>query len=406
MVFVMRGSEMLLRRWWASLGAGCVVVVLMAGCGSSSKSSVGEGSDPSGAAVVVGAIETESGSSIGVANSDVSSALAAWAVWVNGHGGLSGHEVKLVALDDQGLPSDSESDAQTLIGDHAVAIVDGTNLDTTWAAKVAAAGIPVVCGEEVANGFTCESNPDFFSPGGTVLATLYGVFVAAKQAGVSDVGSVYCTELAACKEAIPLYASYARELGLRSSTPLAASESAPSYTAQCVTLAQDKANAVFPAGPPSVKLAADCAQQGYHPVYMEAAGTWERSFLSDADLNGTVGAVPDLPWSVTTGAAATTFHAAEGSVLAKAFSPYNVDTAWAAGLLIEAAGGQLGAHPSAAGVLAGLYSLHADTLGGFSPPLSFTKGKATAVDGFYLVTIKNGAWYAPDGATYRTQPSS
>jgi len=67
---------------------------------------------------------------------------------------------------------------------------------------------------------------------------------------------------------------------------------------------------------------------------------------------------------------------------------------WPAGLLLEdavkAGGLAPGDAPTSAEILKGLYSLKADTLQGWSPPLTFTPGKATSVDCWFTGRVQNG----------------
>jgi len=306
--------------------------------------------------------------------------------------------VKVVSLDDADDPARSLADAQQLINQRVLAIVDNTSLDSSWASMVAAAGVPVICGTEDANGFVCQSNPDFFPAGGTVLAELFGDFQAAKVAGAKNVGVVYCTESVACMQALPVIKGNTDKLGLQYAPPQAASSSAVDYTAQCVAFHQENVDAVFPAGPPSTQLADDCARQGFKPIYIEASGTWRNNFLQDANLNRATGTVADLPWSVTNTPAARTFHAALGKEVSTANSPYNLITVWAAGLLFQAAAAHVGNSATSADIITGLYSLHDETLGGFSPPLTFVRGQSHVVPYYYFLRIKGGKFSAPDGA--------
>lgn len=364
---------------------------------SASGSSATASSGLTGSTYVLGAIETESSPATGQNNKDVSTTLKAWEAYVNSHGGINGHPVKVDAIDDGGDPARSVTAYQQLVSDHVLAIVDGTELDSAWASSAASAHIPVLCGEMVADDFTCSNNTDFFPAGGSVLPELYGDFAAAKAAGATSVGTIYCTEIAACKQSLPVYAAFTKALGLTETAPLAASQTAPSYTAQCVVLASDKAQAVFPAGPPSVKVASDCANQGYKPIYIEASGTWENAFLSDSVLNGATGTVADIPWTVDNTPATEAFHSAVGNLINTSYSPYNVITTWAAGLLFQAAAANAGANPTSQDVVTGLYALKGDDLGGFAPPLTYTQGKTHTVPYYFELAIKDGKWVSPNG---------
>jgi branched-chain amino acid transport system substrate-binding protein len=359
-----------------------------------------------GSTYVIGAIETETSAATGQDNTDVSSTLKDWESYVNSHGGINGHKVQVDLEEDGANPAKSLSEFQQLASEHVLAIVDGTELDSSWAADAAKDNIPVLCGEMVADDFTCSASPDFFPAGGSVLPELYGDFAAAKSAGATSVGTLYCVEIAACKESLPIYAGYTKALGLKEAAPLAASETAPSYTAQCLVLSGEKVQAVFPAGPPSDKVAGDCAQQGYKPIWIEASGTWHNSFLTDSNLNGAVGTVSDIPWTVDNTPATEAFHAALGNLISTSYSPYNLITTWAAGLLFQAAAANAGNNPTGQSIISGLYALQGNTLGGFAPPLTFTQGKPHSVPYFFDIAIKNGQWFAPFGGTPQQVPSA
>jgi branched-chain amino acid transport system substrate-binding protein len=379
-----------------------VVTLVCSAASLISSTSTAAAKSPTKSTLTIGAISTLTGFS--PTPREIGYTLTAWQKWVNSHGGVGGHPVKVVSLDDADDPGRSLADAQQLINQHVLAIIDNTSLDTTWASNVAAAGVPVICGTEDANGFVCQSNPDFFPAGGTVLAELFGDFQAAKVAGAKKVGVVYCTESTACQEALPVIKGATDKLGLQSAPPEAASSTAVNYTSQCLAFQQEKVDAVFPAGPPSSQLADNCAQQGFKPIYVEASGTWRNDFLGNANLNRATGTVADLPWSVTNTPAARTFHAAIGTEVSAAESPYNLITVWAAGLLFEAAAAHAGDNPTTADIINGLYSLHDDTLGGFSPPLTFVRGQSHVVPYYYFLAIKDGKFTAPDGAKPTKEP--
>jgi branched-chain amino acid transport system substrate-binding protein len=363
----------------------------------------------SGTPLVIGVLTTETTSE--GTNLDPQNTMNAWEHYINGNGGIGGHKVQVVLKDDHNDPAQAEADAQALIQDHVIAIIDDSTNDNTWASAVASARIPVLCGIADGDGFTCQSNANFFPSGTTVLPGLYGSVYSAKYAGAKSMAVVYCTEVPACAQAVPVFKGFSQKLGMTASPALAASETAISYTAQCVELHSEGAQAVEGAGPPSNKLAADCAQQGYHPVYIQAMGTWENVYLTDQSLNGTTGVTSDIPWFLNAPATKTFLHVM-GSYLHKTGSssntvlPYTVSTTWAAAQLFADAAAHVGATPTAQDIYNGLYALHGTTLDGFSPPLNFVKGQPTTVSCFYLVAIKNGHYVAPQGAHYDCEPAS
>jgi branched-chain amino acid transport system substrate-binding protein len=285
-----------------------------------------------------------------------------------------------------------------------LAIIDGTSLDTAIAKTVDAAHIPVLCGTMSGQSFVCQSDANFFSAGATVIANTYGNMLAIRKAGATSVGIIYCTENVACKEALPVFKADATAVGMRSVNPVAASAVAPSYTAQCLVMQQEHADAVFGAGPPSGKLADDCARQGYHPIYVESEGTWQTAYLSDSNLNNAAGDTSFVPWFVNDSPATALFHQVAGSILGATNYPYNVSGSYGAALLFKRALANAPAAVSTQDVYNGLYSIHGETLGGFAPPLTFERGKPSAINCFFLESIKGGKFVAPNGTTPICQP--
>ena len=76
--------------------------------------------------------------------------------------------------------------------------------------------------------------------------------------------------------------------------------------------------------------------------------------------------------------------------------------AWAAGqLLAKAVASHLGAQPTSQDILDGLWTVHSETLGGLTPPVTFVKGQpAPPISCYFLIELKNGRWSAPSGDTY------
>jgi branched-chain amino acid transport system substrate-binding protein len=166
-----------------------------------------------------------------------------------------------------------------------------------------------------------------------------------------------------------------------------------------------KAQSLFGAGPPSQKLADDCALQGYHPIFTQGGGTWQTSYLKDPNLNNSTGPTPDIPWAYQ-GPQSATFHTIEGSVLASTNFPYIVETTYAAALLFQTALANAGPSPTTQDLYSALYGFHNQTLGGYAPPLNYTQGKPTTISCFFVVSIKNGTFVAPNGAAYNCQPAA
>jgi hypothetical protein len=53
----------------------------------------------------------------------------------------------------------------------------------------------------------------------------------------------------------------------------------------------------------------------------------------------------------------------------------------------------------------GLNAVYKESIGGYAPPLDYTRDELTVITCFFVVSIKNGACAGPHGAAYLCQPS-
>src|SRR6202011_2534100 len=98
-------------------------------------------SAPAGKTIVVGTICSCSGPQASVFGS-IQKVAQAWASSVNASGGINGHAVKMITMDDGQNPAQSLQDAKALVEqDHVIPIVGETSLvDQAWASYVQAKG--------------------------------------------------------------------------------------------------------------------------------------------------------------------------------------------------------------------------------------------------------------------------
>lgn len=390
-----------------------IVIGLLAGaCGSSSKSSTptttAGKSTSSGTPVTVGVVADDSGGAVGSTN-DVPNLVGAWAKYVNTHGGINGHPVKWINEDSGADAAKSHAAVEALISDHVDAILDNSTLDSTWASLPTAANIPVISLDESAAGLTFETEPDFFADGTTVSGILFGQLAMPAAAGKKTFGGIYCTEVAQCKQASAIWKTDAPLAGMKFAVAVGASETAPDYTAQCLVMKENGVDALFPAGPPANRIADDCAQQGYRPLFIGSEGTLALSFATDQNLSGALQDQQGFPWMSTGTPALDEFHTVEGQVVAHSNNPALITAGWTGLKLLEAAlaSASASAPVTPQTVYAGLYSLHGDTLGGLSPtPLTFVKGKPNPQHCYFITEIQNGKWIAPQGLKAQCAPGS
>lgn len=323
----------------------------------------------------------------------------AWVNTVNASGGLNGHPVKLITKDDGGIPGTSLSDAQELVSDHVIAVVDDSVYDSAWAKLFDSAKIPIVGGVTPAESF--YTDPNFYIEGQTGDSAVYATVATAKQAGATNMGVVYCAESPSCSTIVAAVKASGKQLGLPVAYSAAISATAPNYTAQCIAAQQAHATAllVFDVSQPIINLANDCHAQGYNPVYVTEGAGFGMNQASPVGLKNSLWTEYSiLPfWANTPGTRAMNAAADKyypGLRTNKDVWQTGSEFGWAAGLLLQAAVKASGLTstqtPTSAVILKGLESLHGDTLDGFAPPLTFQAGKPHLIHCWFTGRIHNG----------------
>jgi branched-chain amino acid transport system substrate-binding protein len=408
----------------ASCAVGALALVVALGaCSSSKKASTGgtaapsggSGSSPaaSGPTINIGLIASLSGPQ--ASSSDQGATVApAWAAWINANGGIAGHPVKVFVEDDQNSPATAQSDEQDLESKGVVAIIASSdNFVPAYDAAAIAKGIPVISGTANVTDWYTKAGM-FPTPTGVLPGLAAQIAVAVKYGHATKFANLYCAEIAACAQSVPVQGGYAKAAGIQY-TSLAVSSTAPSYTAQCVQLQQehvDYAQLNF-ATAAAVKFVQDCQAQNYNPTWgssEQAAGSSFAS-LQNFTMYGPAYAFP----SAAPGAPVATFTSAmqkyakdgnwkEGTasftwdglqVLAKAIQDANVSPS---------------APVTAQNVLTGLYSFKNENLGGeLANGLTYTQGKPVGFafnPCYFVVGMKGGKVTAPSGLTPQCPASS
>src|ERR1700744_1915318 len=394
----------------AGLPAIVLATLALAGCSSSSPSSspasaasAGSTSSTSAAPIVIGGI----GSLTGVASRATAAAKGLTQDWVsatNAAGGINGHPVQAIYLDDLNTPSTALTNAQQLVNqDHVKAILDlSDDQESTWAKVPDAAKVPVIGQAESP---TFGTDPNFYSVGTTVEPLIWGELKAASLAKVSKVGALYCAEIASCSETVPLITSVGKPLNISLAYSAKVSSSAASYTAQCLGAKGAGANGatVVAASNTALNVAASCATQGYKPVWVTTAGEMMTPWLQQSAVNGAIVDVQDAPWFDDSIPATKAMQAAiakysPGVTSGAAFGAV-ASIGWAAGLVFGYAAEQAHLTPSSPStdVITALDTVNNNTFGGFTPPLTYTAGKPAQVPCSFIAGISGGKWTEPIG---------
>jgi branched-chain amino acid transport system substrate-binding protein len=390
----------------AALTACLVVAGLVVASGSVVSSAATRQGDP--APVKIG-LDGEFTGPFASSSYAVRPALEAWAKYVNAHGGLNGHRVDLIVMNNQSNLTTAVSNIHTLISqDHVAVLFGGAGFGLQWGNYAAQHNVPVI--DDTSSAIASVVNPDFFTPGQTIDSVPAAVALAAKKVGAKKMALFYCAESADCSQLVPLERTAATKAGVPLVYYVSISATAPSYIAPCLAAKQAGAKALFIGDTLSVLLtvAKSCSQQGYKPSLIADGPAVGPSFATAPGWsNGMISMQPDIPFSVKDTPATKVMYGAfdkyePGFVHNPDFSEIAV-SAWAAGMLLQAAAkaGKLGVKgpPTAAEIYNGLYSpsLQGATLGGISPPLHFTKGHPHLTHCWFWMRTKNGKFTTPYG---------
>jgi branched-chain amino acid transport system substrate-binding protein len=356
------------------------------------------------------------GAFTGVASGSTADAKTLFRDWVsmtNANGGINGHPVKAIILDDQNTPSMAVANAQQLIQqDHVQVIFDlSDNLESTWAKVADSAKVPVLGQSESP---VLGTDPNFYPTGTTVEPLIWGELKAASLAKVTKIGAVYCAEIASCAQTVPLLSGLSKPLNMTFSYSAKISSSASSYTAQCLGAkgAGSQGVTVAAASDTAVRVAESCASQGYKPIWVSTAGEMTTPWLKQPALNGAVGNTQDVPWFDDSIPATKTMQAAiqkySPSVVTSPSFGATAVIGWAAGTVFASVAKSAGLGPdsSATSLAQALHKVSNDTFGGITPPLTFPAGKAATVPCSFVAGIKNGNWAEPNGLTTVCQPGA
>jgi branched-chain amino acid transport system substrate-binding protein len=415
------------------IAIGCLAVALAAGaaaCGSSGSSSTsssstgsspaaakGTGSNVTGTPIVIGSVGTYSEGAGGIQSAG-KPAIEAWASWVNSHGGINGHPVKLIVEDNMNDQAQAVSMVKQLVEqDHVIAFVsnqDGS-LNAGYASYLDQKRIPVVGGSV----FTLQpwvSNPMFFPEGLTAIQDIASLALSARRLGYTKIGSVACSEAAQCAAANVLAKAVFSQAGLSYVYGGLVSSTAPDYTASCLAAEQKGVKAlvlIIPTAAEGQTIAGDCQRQNYDPSYIIPGEAIGAGYLQSASFNNAFTSAPTLPW-FSTAPAAKDFQAAMKQYTTinlnspKIEEPLTATDAWVSGLMFTEAVKLSGATgiPTTADILAGLAKFKDQTLGGMAAGLTYTDPANKTESCYFTIQIKNQHFTLPDGATPSCVPSS
>jgi branched-chain amino acid transport system substrate-binding protein len=321
-----------------------------------------------------------------------------WVKYTNAHGGIDGHPVQVTTIDSQSNGANALTATRQLVeSDHVAAVIPAITSPAAISSYIESKKFPAVGG--LGSDVTYTENQYLFAASTTGDNLSKGIILAGVKAGVKKVGVFYCSESPACSQTLPTIMTAAKDTGATYVFDAEVSGSQPSYAAPCLAAQSKGVNMAFlnvaPQG--AIRVAEGCASQGYKPQYVTSSQVYIPDFLTTPALNKTlIGAanpayVANTPGMIAYRAAIKKYDPA---FMKSQYWGQTPVQAWASAQLIKAA--IIASNPSptaavnSADVLKGLYSLRNTTLGGVTPPLTFTKGTPHSVNCSYEAQVLNG----------------
>ncbi len=393
-----------------ALLAGVLAAALgVAACSSSSSSSSSgatasgtAAAAPKGALIKIGVIGSLTGAQ--ASSSDQGATVApAWAAWINANGGIDGHPVQVIVMDDKGDPATAQAAGQQFIADGVSAIiVSSDNLVSAFDSAAIAKGIPLISGSANSSDWYTKTGM-FPTPTGVINGLAGQIAVAVKDGHAKKFANLYCAEIAACAQANPVLQGAAKAAGI-GYTQLAVNSTAPSYTAQCLQLKQDGvdyAQLNFTTAA-AVRFIQNCQAQGYNPTWGSSEQAVGTAFSSIPNLT-VFGPAYSFP-SVADAPPADQFRSvmekyATNSNWREGTASFTWDGLQALSQAVKDENIPAATAVTAADVSAGLYSFKNENLGGeLANGVTYTKGKPfgfTANACYFVVGMKGGQTTAP-----------
>jgi branched-chain amino acid transport system substrate-binding protein len=378
--------------------AAVLVVALAFGGWTALSSAPVAGASP--APIKVGVVCSCTGA-VGAAFVLVTDGYLAWADATNAKGGIDGHKIDVIEVNDQSTPGTSITEAHTLVSDGVVAVMVSSLVQQAFLPVLASAGIPVV--GEAYGVAGLPQNTDVFGTTDTIApASLSAVedVDLAKAAHVKKLAYLYETTAASTGLTTSELSTAAAKAGIKVVYSVATSLTQTNYEAECIAAEQAGATGLIDgAGAPSnVEAAASsCSLENYRPVYFVSAQNWtgispalaRDSYMSSATAPPFDTNIPAIKlWR------ATVNKYFPGALTSPDLDPEVQISTYEGGLLLHDA--LVAAHLTPSEkvtsklIVKGLYSLKGDSLGGLAPPITYEHGTTHVLDCWFESRQVNG----------------
>lgn len=332
--------------------------------------------------------------------------VAAWAKYINAHGGLACHQVNYIIADDGGDPSKNAALTQQLVEqNHVVAFVQN---DAPLAASggesyLASHNIPVI--GSGASGQLFYNHPNFFPQAADGDYRVANIFAGGARVMNADqkahVGAVACQETSSCTAITRLAPSVASKLGLKLVYNGTGSVTQPDYSAVCSNAKQAGATALLVAldGNSLHRFARSCASVNYHPLLFAGQGVTP-DITTDGNLDKFVVETDVRPWFDTSNPSIALMNQVLAQYAPGVSAIGQANLGWVAAQLLQYASTffPAAATITSADILAAMDKVKNYDVGGTTGPLTFTAGhNAPGMQCYWVTQVVNGKFIMPVG---------
>lgn len=217
--------------------------------------------------------------------------------------------------------------------------------------------------------------------------------------GKTKLGIIFCAEAPTCADGERVFADRAQSFGLQLAYKAKVSVAQPDFTAECLAAQRAGVEVLFHINDANSvrRIMTSCTRQGFKPIQAPNGQATRDDFKALPEADRLISASPVFPYFQHGTPATDEFQGAlqtyGGGKVGGAFA-----IGWVAGKLLEKAAANLPEPPTSAALLAGLWRLKGDDLGGLTMPLTFTENQvATPMACAWAWGIKGGQWTSPDG---------
>jgi branched-chain amino acid transport system substrate-binding protein len=354
--------------------------------------------------VTIGTVGEQSGL-IGSVLAPGPKAVQAWAAYINAKGGVNCHPVRYIIEDDGGDPSRHQAEVQQLVEQYRVIAIVQEDAGATAQSSVGyltAKRIPVI-GSDTSGQWEYQS-PMFFPQATSGVLAVDDVQFAALATvyageGKTKIGTISCVEATVCSQIYDAAPKLAPKYGLTLVYRAQASLTQPDYTSYCQAAQSAGAQLIYVGLDHNsmVRVARSCSAVNYHPAYAMVSSTANVDLASDALLDGLVLGMPVAPWMVSSPAVTEFQNALKQYAPGVQPGPASI-VGWVSAKLFQLAAQNLSDAGTTQSLLAGLWSIKGDDLGGLTQPLNFTENQDTQpVLCYWIAEIKGGQWISPNG---------